>query len=443
MNHTPLIVFCTTCKGRAQHIEKTLPRNISDNEDYPNCKFVVVDYGSEDHLARYLRDAHAGDVAAGRLVVYRTDQERFRMGHAKNMAHRCGLMERADILVNLDADNLTGPSFATYIAQQFQSQDQIFLWAKMIPGILSRGISGRIAVTANTFLKAGGYDEKYDTWGPDDKDFNARLRRLGYIAVEIDPKYLGGVGHNDRVRFREYKHVQTQASENAFEIDQSATIANWGHIGEGVVTRNFGVNAMTIGPLPTRIFGIGMHKTATTSLHAALVILGYDSAHWKTAHWAKAIWNQMQECGRSVTLERSYALCDLPIPALYRELDLNYPGSKFVLTIRSEEAWLNSVRNHWNPELNKFRAQWDFDTFTHRIHKAVYGQKGFDAELFLSRYRQHNDEVAEHFKDRPGDLLTMRMDEGAGWSELCAFLKRPIPNIPYPVAYATKKGESE
>ena len=50
----PLIVFCTTCKGRAQHIEQTLPKNLADNARYLNCKFVVLDYNSPDHLQEYL-----------------------------------------------------------------------------------------------------------------------------------------------------------------------------------------------------------------------------------------------------------------------------------------------------------------------------------------------------------------------------------------------------
>ena len=46
------------------------------------------------------------------------------MAHAKNMAHRLGIIEGADILCNLDADNFTGPGFASYIAEQMQAGDR-------------------------------------------------------------------------------------------------------------------------------------------------------------------------------------------------------------------------------------------------------------------------------------------------------------------------------
>ena len=57
-------------------------------------------------------------------------------------------------------------------------------------------------------------------------------------------------------------------------------------------------------------------------------------------------------------------------------------------------------------------------------------------EVFLTRYKQHNAEVREYFKHRPEDLLVLDMSRGAGWRELCPFVERPIPGLPYPRAYA-------
>jgi hypothetical protein len=184
--------------------------------------------------------------------------------------------------------------------------------------------------------------------------------------------------------------------------------------------------------MPTRIFGIGMHRTATTSLHRAFQMLGFESAHWPSAHWAKAVYNEMTTLGYSRTLERSYAACDLPIPLLYRELDMAYPGSKFILTVRDEIKWLRSVRRHWDRNKNPFRASWDQDPFTHRVHNILYGRKDFDWETMLDRYRRHNAEVCEYFKDRFQDLLVMDMETVVGWPELCGFLNVPTPTLDYP-----------
>jgi hypothetical protein len=133
-------------------------------------------------------------------------------------------------------------------------------------------------------------------------------------------------------------------------------------------------------------------------------------------------------------LEKFYCLSDLPIPLLYKKLDKLYPGSKFILTLRDEEDWIESVRKHWSHENNKFRERWASDPFTHKVHKLLYGQKGFDRDKFISRYRLHNAEVVDYFKGRDS-LLIMDMTKGAGWRELCPFLAKPVPPIPYPLAY--------
>lgn len=451
---------------------------MADNAGYPNCKFVVLDYCDPGPLRDYLRRYELA-MDQGYLTVYHYFGDRigerdthdgalkwrespFRMAHAKNMSHRAGILEGADILVNLDADGYTGPNFAQYIADQFNEHGKDILLQAMwnrwveIDGTehwltqepdgsygppVPKGSNGRMVVTMNAFLKAGGYNEKYDTWGPDDKDFNIRLRRLGYEPRPIARQHLQTILHNDKVRFKDYPQAAGNKSYE-FKIgihDSDETIANFGKVGMGTVFRNYGGEAIELGPIPTRIFGIGMHKTATTSLSRALKILGFDSAHWKDAHWAKAIWKQISQTGKSLTMEKNYALSDLPITLLYKDLDRTYPGSKFILTVRDEQRWLRSARNHWDAERNPFRYQWDDDPFTHRVHQMLYGRKDFDEGVFLERYRRHNAEVREYFRGRPQDLLVMDMDRGAGWQELCGFLKRPEPNVAYPFVFKTEE----
>jgi hypothetical protein len=424
--------FCTTCKGRVQHIKETLPMNLRDNQ---NARCILVNYNSPDELEDFITRKHMKDIKDGRLSYYRfTEPGPFRMAHAKNLAHRLALSEGAEILVNIDADNFAGPDFDKYVAERIEIYEgEAFLWANMKKGEMHRGISGRIAVTSHAFLEVGGYDEVFAAWGPDDKDFNKRLRQVGFRALEIDQQYLDAINHNDKTRFREWPDHQYVAEDFLLPGREHIRIANAGQIGCGVVFKNFSREPIEVMPVPTRVFGIGMHKTATTSLDKALSTLGLDSAHWKNAHWARAIWEEMKEFGRSKTLERSYALCDLPISLLFKELDAAYPNSKFILTLRNEDEWVESIRTHFSPA-NPFHHQWDTDPFTHQIHNEIYGRKKFDEDVMRTRYRQHNAEVLEYFKARPRDLLIMDMSKGAGWPELCGFLRKPVPgwSSPFP-----------
>lgn len=447
----PRIAFCTTAKGRLQHVEQTLPRNLADNADYPNLVIVLVDYQSDDGLADYIRRAHQADLESGRLVYYRYDDApTFRMAHAKNMAHRLALAEGARILANIDADNFTGPGFASAVAAKFRTaadeDEAIFLRCRdnhRGPGGSAAertppGCHGRIVVTAGAFLQAGGYDEYFAGWGPDDLDFAMRLLRLGYMRHGLDRSFRVAIKHNDKLRFSKYGPGAPKTREEAasnFRLDgrQHLSVVNNGHIGEGVVFRNFEPKPVHIRRLPTRIFGIGMHKTATTSLAKALQVLGFDCAHWESPQWAKRIVEEMLAEGRSLTLEAHYAATDFPIAWLYRELDRAYPGSKFILTLRDERDWVTSAQHHWK----RYSKDWPGDGFSNDMHWLVYGRSDFDAEAFLKRYRRHNREVVEYFKGRD-DLLVMDMSAGAGWRELCGFFKRPIPGRDYPLEYVTE-----
>lgn len=430
---TPRIAFCITVKGRTQHLKETLPGNLADNADYDNLVFVILDYNSPDDLELYLQTFHSGAIERGRIVVYKNYLAgAFRMAHAKNMAHRCGMLEGADILVNLDADNFTGPGFARYIADRFTCEEAVFLWAPMQKGKMDRGISGRIVVNSHDYMKAGGYDERFRTWSPDDKDFNIRLRRMGITALEIEQRYLSAVRHTDKMRFKDYPEAESIPYESNEPKDTGTTCVNFEGYGVGIVWRNFERQDIYIDALPTRIFGIGMHKTGTTSLHHALLELDIDSVHWPSAHWAKAVYLEMTGFGRSQTLENHFAACDLPIPLLFKELDLAYPGSKFIFTFRSEEVWLRSLEHHFSYTHNKWRKYWDTDPFTHKVHTLLYGRRTFDREVMLARYRRHILEVTEYFRNRPRDLLLFDTHKETTWDHLCDFLGKPHPAVPYP-----------
>jgi hypothetical protein len=440
-----VIVFCTTAKGRTPHISQTLPANLRDN---PKSRFVVLNYNDQDGLEGYLKANHQKDIDRGQLVVYKHPAPGpFHVSHAKNMAARLGAREGGDILVTLDADNFTGPGFEDFIVDKFREPGIVlcpdhFAIKKLPhgPERPHRGYAGRLAVRAQDFIKAGAYNETYDTWRGEDIDFIARIIRMGYKRRFIDNCYLNTIPHNANVRFREYPHAKQYESENEWKMAErrSDTVVNYGKFGCGTVYRNFGNEPVELKPIPTRIFGIGLHKTATTSLHKAFQILGFDSLHWGTGE-VPAIWAELNDIGRSKTLERFYAACDLPIPLLYKQLDKLYPGSKFILTVRDEMKWLASVRRLWDKNYNPTRWMWDVYPISNRLHGALYGRTDFDPLTMLTRYCRHKAEVREYFRDRPNDLLIMDMDAGAGWAELCGFIDIDVPSVPYPIEVATRK----
>ncbi len=177
----------------------------------------------------------------------------------------------------------------------------------------------------------------------------------------------------------------------------------------------------------SKVFGIGFHKTGTSSLGKALEILGY-----KVCHGAGALRSNLGEDQMMQSLFKKEhddifkfaqdfdAFNDLPWFALYKELDLRFPNSKFILTERLGSAWLESAKKYFGNTASPFRL-W------------LYGQPNptGNEELYLARYQRHNDEVKKYFEGK-NKLLVLNIETENKWISLCDFLNQPIPVLKYP-----------
>lgn len=163
-----------------------------------------------------------------------------------------------------------------------------------------------------------------------------------------------------------------------------------------------------------KVFGIGLSRTGTTSLAVALAMLGYKAIHAESVQ----------------QIELYEASTDTPVAARYRQLDKRYPHSRFILTVRDMESWLESCRKHWYSlyELSDKNLAIEYAF----CRGALYGIEYFDADIFRSAYERHVDGVRAYFKDRPGDLLELNIAAGEGFEKLCPFLGKPVLEQPFP-----------
>jgi Sulfotransferase domain len=173
----------------------------------------------------------------------------------------------------------------------------------------------------------------------------------------------------------------------------------------------------------SKIFCIGLNKTGTISLHEALTVLGYRSLHWGGPEAFRAVTRAKGEGKPLLTYLGDFdAFSDIgSLTANFDVADRDYPDSKFILTVRRLEDWLDSRRRH--VEKNQWRhAAGQYDgTFLE-----------VDFEAWTAEYHEHHSRVERHFIDRPNDLLRLDITAGDGWEPLCRFLGRPVPDIAFP-----------
>ncbi|MBO0906596.1 sulfotransferase [Jiella sonneratiae] len=160
-----------------------------------------------------------------------------------------------------------------------------------------------------------------------------------------------------------------------------------------------------------KIFIIGMNKTATRSLHQFFKGNGVPSVHWDDGRLARAIRANIQNGSPPLQGYDDYIVfSDMELVGgkpgdlieaykYFRELDVAYPGSRFILNIRSPEGWLASRMNHSN------------GLYT-RYYQRQYG--GVNEADVLWRWRidyyRHHADVLEYFSDKREQLIIFNIE---------------------------------
>lgn len=180
-----------------------------------------------------------------------------------------------------------------------------------------------------------------------------------------------------------------------------------------------------------KVFGIGLSRTGTTSLCAALGVLGIDAAHW-----TNPLTHQLLS---DVDYFMLGAATDCCVSAEMEKLYYEYPNARFVLTTRPLEPWLKSFGEHhdrhsWAGDIEGLRAVFDGADCPHKFeHAALEFGLYLNADSLAEAYRAFDARVRHFFSGKPKDkLLTLDLFAGQGWPELCGFLGRPVPQPAFP-----------
>lgn len=169
-----------------------------------------------------------------------------------------------------------------------------------------------------------------------------------------------------------------------------------------------------------KIFQIGFNRCGTISLNHFFTKNNIKSIHWDCGALARSIQQNYLEglplLGPEYKdiiafFDMEYLFEKIYIgQQLFKELDSQYPGSKFILNTRDKKKWLRSRVSHRNEGYLKDSAQ-------------IYGLTL--TEMFSQwswQWDQHHAEVLEYFKDRPEDLLVFDIEKDSA-SKLCDFFK--------------------
>lgn len=170
------------------------------------------------------------------------------------------------------------------------------------------------------------------------------------------------------------------------------------------------------------VFNIGLNRSGTTSLAEAFTVLGLRAVHFRyEGHRLFDIVraNLAIGCRPFGGLDTRFDFfSDFAGQLCFRQVDAAYPGSRFIVTLRKLEDWLDSRERKVRKNLERPDYRYAFK----RVDREGWTR---EREAFLAAVR-------EHFRDRGQDLLEMDIPGGDGWETLCPFLGLPVPTVPFP-----------
>lgn len=179
-------------------------------------------------------------------------------------------------------------------------------------------------------------------------------------------------------------------------------------------------------PVPlTKVFIIGAPKTGTSSVGAALEMLGCRVKGFDPVIQDYHHHGHDKPAFEQVSMYDAFSDGPYNTGDFYRKLDKKFPGSRYVLTLRDEESWAKSHRAHFAPDGTNAKV------------KERYRHLEYDPEQWLEWYQKRNSEIRGFFGGR---RLLIEMDvfeweDDKCWQALCEGipgLRPPPPGTPFP-----------
>jgi hypothetical protein len=201
-----LISWCLPCHKRHADLFTTLPLVIAAANASPPVEIVIVDYGDQKPLGwkvRELLGQHALRHENGCMVVVNRTYPYFHMAHARNVSIRSATGE---VVVIASADIIPAVGLFAELRRRFARSGSRLLRP-------SNGTyEGVIACYRDELVAAGGFDERIEFYGPEDKELSDRLDRRHVTQSEYPSSMLAIIPTPEDVKVSHYRETRSKQS---------------------------------------------------------------------------------------------------------------------------------------------------------------------------------------------------------------------------------------
>lgn len=223
-----LLSYTLPCHSRQADLVAALPSVVLAANQSPPVQIVVVDYGHKDHPLEVVLEPLRAALTDGSLdvVVYRKVPH-LRMGHARNLGIRAS---RGEYVVIASADVCVTPNYFAVVRQRIAETGAVWL---------AGAERGRhlLVIQRDELINAGGFDERYEFRGPEDRDLAERLERRGGLFASYPRKMVSHLLTSQEDKGKGYG--STLSARRMYQ--ENCRKVYWGNTHRQVLTVNDGL----------------------------------------------------------------------------------------------------------------------------------------------------------------------------------------------------------
>jgi hypothetical protein len=192
-----LITVTIPCHGRTEDLEKSLPTVFKSAKLSPPCEILVLNYNrSPDYLDYFMADFASQRDKRGKVYIsyykWSGGTGYFHMAHSRNL---CVKLASGEFVINSGTSVTFSPEYIRLNREAMNAGYKVVhnRWMNFI---------GVIGFRVEEFYAAGGYDERFEYYGKEDKDLYRRFeRRLDETEMFLMPLHVLDIVNPQRYQY--------------------------------------------------------------------------------------------------------------------------------------------------------------------------------------------------------------------------------------------------
>lgn len=208
-----IISLCVPSMNRTHDLKVALPAMIKAAQASPPCEISLVNYNSTDDLDEWIRTVEIPDDVIFSYRKY-SGRDYYHMAHARNLSV---VNSKGDYIAIGSADMVPAEDYFKIAREMIETDHYTWIQDKVLQGF--------IICQRKEFIAAGGYDENFEFYGPEDRDLALRLHRRAGKYGYLPRRHVGVIRtskHDKHLNYRTDATEVERRNSSWYQVENNA-----------------------------------------------------------------------------------------------------------------------------------------------------------------------------------------------------------------------------